>query len=277
MKKLSALLLLTLLACEFGTKKPEEKVEVEPSAFQGTFVEYEIREIGEKSGPCQQDSTSTRCVDIDISYPAILKGASQGVLDTMNANIQSGILAYAFESGKTANFQSFIKEITSEYTSVTKDFPDYNTPWQLEVKSDIIYQDSLYLSIASTIYSYTGGAHANTFQVYRSYNLQTGKTIKLADLMESGFKVELNEAAELEFRMAKQIPPSRDLDDEGYFFNGNRFQLNENFAILNRSLLFYFNPYEIAPYSLGGTLLELKLTDYVKLIKNGSVIEDLKN
>ena len=44
-----------------------------------------------------------------------------------------------------------------------------------------------------------------------------------------------------------------------------------------KSLLFYFNPYEIAPYALGGTLLELKLTDYVNLIKDGSVIEDLKN
>ena len=77
--------------------------------------------------------------------------------------------------------------------------------------------------------------------------------------------------------MAKQIPPSRDLDDEGYFFEGNRFRLNGNFAIMNKSLLFYFNPYEIGAYSLGATELEMKLTDYVNLIKDGSVIETLKN
>ena len=278
MKKYPALLLLfCLMACEFGEKKRQMPADPEPPALQGTFVEYEIRKIDEQSGPCSSDSTSTRCVDIDISYPTILEGASAPVLDSMNANIQKGILAYAFEGGVIPDFQSFIGEIKSEYESLMKDFPEYNTGWQLEIKSDIIYQDSLYLSVASTIYTYTGGAHANTFQVYRSYDLQTGSTITLDDLLEPGYKSDLNEAAELEFRMAKQIPPSRDLDDEGYFFNGNRFELNDNFAILNNSLLFYFNPYEIAPYALGGTLLELKLTDYVKLIKNGSVIEDLKD
>jgi len=107
--------------------------------------------------------------------------------------------------------------------------------------------------------------------------LASGKALELSDLLGVGFELELNESAELEFRMAKQIPPSRDLDDEGYFFEGNRFKLNGNFAIMNKSLLFYFNPYEIGPYSLGATELELKLTDYVKLIKDGSVIEDLKN
>lgn len=277
MKKYSALLLLCLMACEFGQKNRQLPPDAEPPALQGTFVEYEIREIDQRGGPCEIDTTSTRCIDFDISYPAILKGAPAQVLDIMNTNIQKGILEYAFEGGKTQDFRSLIGEIKSEYETVIQDFPEYNTAWQLEIKSDIIFQDSLYVSVASTIYTYTGGAHANTFQVYRSYDLQTGEVIGLADILEAGYELDLNEAAELEFRMAKQIPPSRDLDDEGYFFNGNRFQLNENFAILNKSLLFYFNPYEIAPYALGGTLLELKLTDYVKLIKDGSVIEDLKN
>lgn len=277
MKRLAPLLFLCLLACEFGKKSTPVTTEEEPSTFQGTFVEYEIREIDEKAGPCVADSTSKRCINVEISYPAILKGAGQTVLDSLNANIKASILEYAFVTEKSENFDDLVEEIGNEYKIVTRDFPDYETPWQLEVTSDIIYQDSLFISVASTIYSFTGGAHAISYQVYRSYDLQTGKTITLGDLLEPAYEIELNEAAELEFRMAKQIPPSRDLDDEGYFFEGNRFKLNQNFAIMNRSLLFFFNPYEIAPYALGSTELELKLTDYVKLIKDGSVIQKYKN
>ncbi|GAB5524746.1 MAG: DUF3298 and DUF4163 domain-containing protein [Roseivirga sp.] len=276
MKKLSLLLVLGLLACEFGDKAQDNKSREEEPAFQGTSVEYEIATVEEEGGPCKDDE-GKGCVEVSISYPSILKGAASEVLDSLNRNIQSTILEYAFISEKPDNFESLITEIQKEYESVNKDFPNYNTPWQLEVSADIIYQDSLFISVASTIYSFTGGAHPNQYQVYRSYDLISGKALTLSDLLEKGFELDLNEAAELEFRMAKQIPPSRDLDDEGYFFEGNRFKLNSNFAIMNKSLLFYFNPYEIGPYALGATELELKLTDYVKLIKDGSVIEDLKN
>ena len=276
MKKYSFFILLVLVACDFG-KKAQRVQSDEPPAHQNTFVVYEIAKVEERGGACAQDSTSQRCIDVKISYPVILEGVKQPILDTLNTSIKASILEYAFVSEKQTDFVSLISEIKGEYESVVADFPEYDTPWQLEVNSDIIFQDSLFISLASTIYSYTGGAHANTMQVYRSYDLQTGKALQLADLMEAGYEIDLNEAAEVEFRMAKMIPPGRDLDAEGYFFDGNRFKLNENFAIMNRSLLFYFNPYEIAPYALGATELELKLTDYVKLIKDGSVIEDLKN
>jgi hypothetical protein len=268
-------MLLTVFACEFGDKAQDNKKREEDPAFQGSSVAYEITKVEERGGPCVEDE-SRACVEVSIAYPYILEGADKHVLDSLNHNIQSTILDYAFFSERPDDFESLISEIQSEYESVNKDFPDYKTPWQLEISADIIYQDSLFISVASTIYSFTGGAHPNSSQVYRSYDLATGRAITLADLLEKGYEMDMNEAAELEFRMTKQIPPSRDLDDEGYFFEGNRFKLNNNFAIMNRSLLFYFNPYEIGPYSLGATELELKLTDYVKLIKDGSVIEDLK-
>lgn len=276
MKKLSLLLLLAFMGCEFGDKAKDNKIREEIPAFQGTSVAYEIVSIDKVGGPCVEDENKS-CVEVKIRYPNITVGAPQTVLDNLNRNIQSTILDYAFISEKPDNFESLISEIQNEFESVNKEFPKYNTPWQLEVNSDIIFQDSLFISVASTIYSFTGGAHSNSYQVYRSYNLASGKALELSDLLGVGYELDLNEAAELEFRMAKQIPPSRDLDDEGYFFEGNRFKLNSNFAIMNKSLLFYFNPYEIGPYSLGATELELKLTDYVMLIKDGSVIEDLKN
>ena len=269
------LLLLLLSACSFGEKaRYSETIEEAP---KGTFVEYEIKALTERAGPCKEDSTQARCIDFRIDYPVITAGASAAVLETMNQSIQRSIFQYAFIDEQPDDFQSLINEISEEYESIANEFPDYESSWLLEVNSDIIFQDSAFISVASTIYSFTGGAHPNSSQVYRSYNLNTGEPIGLEDILEAGYELDLNEAAEVEFRMAKQIPPSRGLNEEGYYFEDNKFKLNNNFAIIEKSLLFYFNPYEIAPYALGATELELKLTDYVKLIKDGSVIEDLKN
>jgi hypothetical protein len=257
------LFVVVLSSCEFGKKESVTESVVQP-VERATFVNYQLQSIQDKKGPCNDASDSEKCFSIDIQYPVISSGASRIVIDSINSQIEQDIF--------------LIEEMTQEYEAILKDNPDYNSGWSLEISSDIIFQDSLYISTASTIFSFTGGAHPNSYQVYRSYDLATGKALELADFLVEGFETKLNELAEIEFRMDKQIAPNKALNDEGFFFEDGRFQLNSNFAILDRSLLFYYNPYEIGPYSIGPTELELKLTDYVDLIKpGGSVINALKN
>ena len=268
--------LFILSACEFGAKKPAIVEEETPDAIP-TFVEYEIEALDEKSGPCELDSLSTQCATYTVEYPVITGLLSEQATAKINENIKSTIFDYAFLTEKPESFQSLIDELSTEYASILKEYPDYSSSWSMEINSDIIYQDSSFISVASTIYSYTGGAHPNSYQVYRSFDLETGNPITLADILMPGFEDELNQAAEIEFRMLKEIPPSEELKDKGYFFEGGNFVLNDNFAIINKSLVFYFNPYEIAPYAVGPTELELKLTDYINLLNENGVLNRLKD
>jgi hypothetical protein len=272
---LSLFLLLVLSSCEFGTKESSIAI-IEGPIDKATFVTYELKRIENKQGPCNGDENGEKCFSIDIQYPIISKGASQTVIDSINRQIERDILKFAFISEPKDDFRLLIEEMSQEYENIMKQNPEYNSGWLLEISSDIIFQDSLYISTASTIFSFTGGAHPNSYQVYRSYDLATGKAIELSDFLVDGFEKELNQLAEIEFRMDKQIAPDQALNDEGYFFEDGRFQLNGNFAILDQTLLFYYNPYEIGPYSIGPTELQLKLTDYVNLIKPGSIIDALK-
>jgi hypothetical protein len=276
MKSYTCLLFAVVLSsCEFG-KKESVTVSVVQPIEKATFVNYQLESIKDKRGPCSDASSDEKCFSIDIQYPVINAGASQIVLDSINRQIEQDILKFAFISEPKDDFELLIQEMTQEYETILKENPDYNSGWSLEISSDIIFQDSLYISTASTIFSFTGGAHPNSYQVYRSYDLATGKALELADFLVDGFETKLNQLAEIEFRMDKQIAPNKALNDEGFFFEDGRFKLNSNFAILDRSLLFYYNPYEIGPYSIGPTELELKLTDYVDLIKSGSVIDAIK-
>jgi hypothetical protein len=277
MKSYACLLFAVVLSsCEFGKKESVTESIVQPIE-KATFVNYQLESIKDKKGPCRDAGSDEKCFNIDIQYPVISAGASRIVLDSINRQIEQDILKFAFISEPKDDFELLIQEMTQEYETILKENPDYNSGWSLEISSDIIFQDSLYISTASTIFSFTGGAHPNSYQVYRSYDLATGKALELADFLVEGFEAKLNQLAEIEFRMDKQISPNKALNDEGFFFEDGRFQLNNNFAILDRSLLFYYNPYEIGPYSIGPTELELKLTDYVDLIKPGSVIDALKN
>ncbi len=269
-------LLLILVSCEFDNKKEAFKEDDSIEAIK-QFVEYKIEVINEKYGPCLTDSLASQCIDFSIEYPVITGRLSNNVVQTINENIKENIFDYAFISDKPESFESLIREMSLEYSEILNDVDDYKTSWSLEINSDIIYQDSAFISIASTVYSYTGGAHPNSYQVYKSYDLSTGAPIGLSDILKAGYENALNQAGEIEFRMLKEVPPSIPLREKGFFFENGKFLLNENFAIINKSLVFYYNPYEIAPYSNGPTELELKLTDYVNWISDTGVLHDLKN
>ena len=278
MKQFILILVLctTLFACEFGqSKQTNDLIEEAPIA---QYVEYEVISINERRGPCENDTTSGKCVEFRIEYPQIKQGtASSEALLSINESIKASIFDYAFVNEKPSSFENLMGELGTEYEDVLASFPDYAASWSVEINSDIIYQDSSFISIATTNFSYTGGAHPNSNQVYKSFDLATGQAITLNDILIKGYEEDLNESAEIEFRMLKEIPPNISLEERGYVFEGGKFKLNDNFAIINNSLLFYYNAYEIASYAEGPTEIELKLTDYVNLIDQNGVLHALKN
>ena len=278
MKPLGFLLILLLVtACEFGKKESVTAPEILDSIPKSTYVEYQLKKISENKGPCEANGKGEKCLSIDIQFPVIEKGASVETTEKINEQIKRDILTYAFISEPQDDFDLLVEEMAMEYENILRDNEEYTAGWLLEISSDIIHQDTAYISTATTVFTYTGGAHPNSLQIYRSYNLMTGEAITLGDILVEGYEPQLNKLAEIEFRMDKRIPPNEPLNEQGFFFEDGQFQLPANFAIMDNTLLFYYNPYEIGPYSMGATELELKLTDYASLIKPNSVINDLKD
>lgn len=266
--------LFFLYGCSFGEKEQANNL-VEPETIPSTFVKYEIKNIAEKKGPCTTDSTKIGCLIVSINYPILKEGPFQNAITRINRNIKEDIFKHAFIYEKHESFQGLIDEISKEYEDFLEGYKSYSTEWSLEINSDIIYQSPKLISLATSIYSYTGGAHPNSILIYKSYDLETGNTVSLNDIFKEGFEKQLNHAAEIEFRMNHEILPTIKLSEVGYFFEGDQFKVNDNFAIIDQGLIFYFNPYEITGYSQGPDELEIKLTDYMNLIKPGSIIDSL--
>ncbi len=55
--------------------------------------------------------------------------------------------------------------------------------------------------------------------------------------------------------------------DVGYYVNDGDFILNNNISLIAGSVIGYFNPYEITPYSEGATTLELNREKLAGILK----------
>jgi hypothetical protein len=67
----------------------------------------------------------------------------------------------------------------------------------------------------------------------------------------------------------KNLKPNQSLEGE-FWFDNNKFHLNENFLFTKTGITFFYNEYEIACYACGTTEIEIPYKNIKSLInKNG--------
>ena len=103
-------------------------------------------------------------------------------------------------------------------------------------------------------YQYTGGAHGGTFITCRNYRLEDGSVVKLDEYFKPGYKEKLIPVLEKHLLKEAGCATREELDEHGYFSNEPMF-VPDNFQILQDTIAFIFNQYDIAPYATGITTL----------------------
>ena len=169
----------------------------------------------------------------------------------VNETIIDKMKASTFDESTHATFDDLWKTFTSEHKTATEEFPDFVQPWALDRNAEIVFQNSEVLSIQFNSYQNTGGAHPNSFMYYLNYDLKNRRELTLEDIIPLKNQPALLQIAEKTFRQAQNIPDSSGLNEQGFFFEDNQFQLAKSFTIQKEGLLLYYNPYEIAPYAAG--------------------------
>lgn len=136
-----------------------------------------------------------------------------------------------------------IKQITKEnfYPGLSTAFP-----YQAVAKYKVGRNDERVLSLYIDYYQFTGGAHGITTRKAYSLDIDSGKILSIKDLFKTDYKYD--EAINSEIR--KQI----ETDKDKYFsgkegFNG--ISENQNYYLVDDSIVIYFQQYEIAPYAAG--------------------------
>jgi hypothetical protein len=263
-------LLLTLCICSVGllTCCGDEKKSPAENNLMYQLISYQKQSEG-----CDT-LHGENCAKIKIMFPQITYLPDNIIKENINKSISTLFFGYEAIDAKVLDFETLMDEFIREYESFIKEFPDAFQFWVIERTGEVKLNKGNIFSIDYLEYSFTGGAHPNTFITFRNFNLADGKVINLDKLISPDRQEELRSIAEDEFRKIKNLGSADDLGQAGFWFEDNKFYLNENFLITDSSLVFYYNNYEITAYAFGPTELEISYSKIKDLIDGKSLLSE---
>ncbi|MDN5211655.1 DUF3298 and DUF4163 domain-containing protein [Fulvivirgaceae bacterium BMA12] len=236
-----------------SNKNNDEKIVDE--AVDGVVV-YTAKSIRDEDPACSD--APEHCAKIIINFPEITDVPATLNKERLNKEIKKAILASALNpEGKLNSIDKACKLFLADFADFKKAMQQQVPAWSIEIDVEVINNDNNYLSLQVNENSYMGGAHPNQFTSFLNFDSRTGEKINLKALIKDTGKLEV--LAEQAFRKTKKLADAENLSEAGYFFEEGKFKISDNFGISQGKLLLYYNSYEIAPYSLGPTLLQLPL------------------
>jgi len=233
------------------------------------FVKYEKQSEG--CDGLREDN----CAKIKIEYPQITSLENEVVKEKINKSIAKLFSINESRASEIIDFNEEMDGFIEEYESFIIEFPDAFQSWFFERTGEVKLNKGNIFSIDYLEYSFTGGAHPNTLVVFKNFNLANGAEIKLDQIISSEKQKELTNITETEFRKLKDLTAEADLGQAGFWFENNKFYLNDNFLISDSSLVFYYNSYEITAYAFGPTELEIPYSKIKPLIGENSLLKGL--
>lgn len=228
-------------------------------------VTYEMEQVEQTLRDCPEDLAP--CASIALEFPQILAAPTEAARAAIDDRIQSMVLQPLEEGVNDATVEEMMNRFINGYRDFANAFPDASTQWVLTRRIDVIYNADGIFSLEASTESYTGGAHPNREVRLVSFDARTGRSLVLDDLFVEGYAEELTAVAERAFRKERGLGPEDDLSSAGFWFDEGHFELNENFAVVADGLRFYFNAYEIAPYVMGPTEVELPASEIASLLR----------
>jgi hypothetical protein len=145
--------------------------------------------------------------------------------------------------------------------------------WQSMKFMHILMNDSHVLSFYIDHYAFTGGAHGLQTREYTSVNLWTGKEIGLRDIFKENSESRLSSILGDKVHELNHLPTTQSLKDAGYFTD--TIKPTGNFYITHTGIGFYYNQYDIAPYTAGPIDVFVPFTELKDLLNKGGGIREI--
>jgi len=165
--------------------------------------------------------------------------------------------------------QAYFNNYLSDNLDLYKQMPDAGSlNWDLYKLMHIVYNDRHLLSFCIESYAFTGGAHGLGAQNFTVINTRTGDIVTAGDLFVKNYKSILTPLLTAKLKQMEMLGPSDKLSDKSDFFV-DEIVPNDNFYITGNGIGFFYNHYEIAPYSRGFTEIFLTFSELRPALKPG--------
>ena len=235
---------------------------VEEPAPQETLIleeriEYAVEQSTWRDTAAAEDGTELAAYRFDLPVLTVVREDGTAITEPQTpAEEQAVAVAAAFNEkfGKWAaaeEFHEIVSWAAEDLAFRREEGMEWYTPYTLELDCSV-YQTEHLISVSGIYYSYTGGAHPNTWQLGWNFDLQTGEFFA-PELLAEG--TELQEAVTAELIRQAQTP-----DEDGYVPTEMYWEDYEaimaNWACYavtfdEAGMNVVFSAYELAPYAAG--------------------------
>lgn len=193
-------------------------------------------------------------VKINVDFPKkgipteILSGIQYVLLtdlfgsDFSTKHIDSIANAYIDTTYKEYAFERQYMELKSDYKYCYQEFLD----------GEIEQKNAQFLSYKMKRYYFSGGTHGLETTTFLTFDLANGTQVTQSDIFINGFEEPVRKL--LVEKLQKEFQ-ERGSDMDNLWID--QILPNDNFALTEKGVKFWFNPYEIAPYSEGSACVTL--------------------
>lgn len=226
------------------------------AALAAEPLQFEPRHM-EATRPGCGDATKG-CAHADFNYVEAVSGPEE-VCARINAGIRDYLVSRP-NDGLNLTPQEYAQHFVAGYQNFN------GAKWFLDKTVKVLRVTPPVISLEGTESSYAGGAHGSFDVIFLNFDPSTGAPLKLDSIIRPGALPRLTAIAEVYFRKARRLSPTADLTKEGFWFKDGKFQLNDNFGLTDKELIFQYNNYEVAPYAWGPTRVVIPLVEIRDLL-----------
>ena len=124
------------------------------------------------------------------------------------------------------------------------------------INTAIVYNTGNLLSYEVSRYVFTGGAHGLETRECYLFDMKTGNRINQFEIFTEESKDEISAMLKAKIMSDNGFADEGKMVESGFLFP-EKIVPNNNFCVTDSSLIYLFNPYEIAAGALGSTQVEL--------------------
>jgi hypothetical protein len=250
MKKLFFILLainLIIVSCKDETKEKITDENISAEAEETKSLQFSSENINQNSFEiCKENE----CPKVEISFlTAKGKAPISEKINKANEEYIINIFNSTPDPSEAKTIKEAAKLFMDDYFQYRNEFPEARADYEAEISQEQLVKTDSLLTYKTKFYLFTGGAHGYGATRFLNFNLKNGERLKNSQLFKD--EESFTKYAETKFREKFNIPTGESINQNGFFFNEDKFQLSENIAITKDEVLLIYNPYEAASYAEG--------------------------
>ena len=235
------------------------------------------------------DTAKPACnIIINFAYP--VKSSDDMLKDSLNAYFISACFGDKYIGEKPENVvkqytENYIieyrRDLEPMYTEDEKDKEDESSigawySYYKGIESHVQLYTGHLLVYRIDYNEYTGGAHGIYMSTFLNLDLKTLSPIRLDDLFEGDYKEALTDLLWKQLMADNNVSTRQELEDMGYATTGDLEPI-ENFYLDPTGITFYYNVYDITPYSMGPVKVTIPFSMMEHLLGSNPILGELKN